>query len=542
MSIVRWGHFSDLHFQFGKNEFKTEDLREKLLERISEYRKKNGSFHYLFITGDILHKGNMQKHVISDTAEYIRQLAKAAGCLDKNVIICAGNHDLRRSKARKNNLDLIIKDYEENNCLDYNGYCSVVVNDVCSPFRDFCKFINAREEIKPLHYFIDLGKINLYVLNTSVFAGQTYPGQKDPNPKLEDTNLYICDQNLSELKKNVISDRKRKLNIVLAHHGIECFVEREREQFLNFLKDLDIDLYLCGHVHKSIYQTFDAAGEMKQCSCGGLFVDNYNAPSFIVGEYNDENHQIMLKNYQYIIDVASWRSSNSLNHPYDEKGEVKWIPKRFWEKSSSQKLVLNSEDSEEKTDSVIMKYKGIRRVSTGLDRDKEFIEIRERAKKSITILGVGMSKFSKYALHGSHSLRTLAQKMDVHLIMYDPEILEKNQEFAEMMEDFFGIGHFAENVRTAYNTLVEYCDKHNKNPANKYKITLYTYTTIPTMSAVIIDEEYEYGEIVLEYFGYHCGQNRPLFVINRLKEDCLFDYIREQINMLKENKCQVVTK
>ena len=36
MSIVRWGHFSDLHLQLGKNKFKTEDLREKLLERISE--------------------------------------------------------------------------------------------------------------------------------------------------------------------------------------------------------------------------------------------------------------------------------------------------------------------------------------------------------------------------------------------------------------------------------------------------------------------------------------------------------------------------
>ena len=78
----------------------------------------------------------------------------------------------------------------------YNGYCSIVVNDVCTPFKEICQLINHRQEVTPLHYFIPLENINLYVLNTSVFAGQTYPGEKEANPDLEDTNLYICDTNL----------------------------------------------------------------------------------------------------------------------------------------------------------------------------------------------------------------------------------------------------------------------------------------------------------------------------------------------------------
>ena len=93
------------------------------------------------------------------------------------------------------------------------------------------------------------------------------------------------------------------------------------------------------------------------------------------------------------------------------------------------------------------------------------------------------------------------------------------------------IGYFAKNVRTAYDTLVSFCKKHNNDPKYKHKITLYTYTTVPTMSAVIIDEQSDNGELVLEHFGYHSGQNRPLFLVKKVEQNSLFDCIKEQINM-----------
>ena len=536
--MIRWGHFSDLHFQFDKEGFDTQDLRKKLIDKIETYRKINGKFDYLFITGDILHKGNQDIKEKKEIIEYLLELAKAAECEEENVILCAGNHDLKRFRARKNTLDNILKEYKEEGSWDYNGYCSIVVNDVCTPFKEICQLINHRQEVTPLHYFIPLENINLYVLNTSVFAGQTYPGEKEANPDLEDTNLYICDTNLYELK-NKVKDLNDKLNIVIAHHGVECFEKEEQKKFLNFLRDLKIDLYLCGHVHKTKYRSLDEAGETKQCSCGGLFVDTYNSPSFYIDEYDQENHLMKMKCYEYILNVNDWRPSNSLPTPFDDNGEAAWKLKRFQSKNtntkSNKKTISNGEMSSDNS-----KYAGIVKVSTGFDRDKEFIEIRERATQSITILGVGMSKLSKYALYGTHSLEKLLKRMDVELMMYDPAYLEENEEFSKMLEDFFGIGYFAQNVRTAYDTLVSFCKKHNNDPKYKHKITLYTYTTVPTMSAVIIDEQSDNGELVLEHFGYHSGQNRPLFLVKKVEQNSLFDCIKEQINMLKEYRSQVV--
>lgn len=541
--IIRWGHFSDLHFQFGKKEFNTSDLRDKMIDKIQEYVTENGKFNYLLISGDVFHKGQNEEKNINEIVDYMKQIAKAAGCEMENIFISPGNHDLKRSVARKQNLDHVLADYSENNSLQYNGYYSIVVNDVCLPIRRLQHLINSRNKEDNLHYYVNLGEINLYVLNTAIFAGQTYPNEKNPKKDLEDKNLYICDQHLLDLKKAVSKkDKSKKLNIVLGHHGVECFAENEKSNFLNFLGDLKTDIYVCGHVHRSIIKTLDEAGGAYQCSCGGLFVDTYNSPSFIIGEYNDVSSEIMLKNYQYIKNVNAWRPSNSLHDPYNENGVAKWTPNRL-ENAKGNNMVKSkmNENKILKQDVAGCKFNEVKKISIGLDRDKDFIEIRERATRSITILGVGMSKLSKYALYGRHSLEKVSKKMNVNLMMFDPDTLEKNNELASMCEDFFGIGKFTKSVRDSYDILKEYCDKHNSDANNKYKINLLTYSTIPTMSAVIIDEETDNGEVVVEYFGYHCGQSRPLLLIQKNKEDGLFECIKEQINMLKQ-KCDVKTE
>lgn len=525
---VKWGHFSDLHFQFPKQKFQTKDLRNKLLEKLKENVEEDGNFTYLFLTGDIFHKGENKEPKISETQQYIKEMASAAGCPLENVIMCPGNHDLSRSRARKLNLEGILKEYNETDGINFNGFYPIVINETCKPFANLCKKINGREEVTETHYYLSLDFLNVYVLNTAIFAGQTYPGERNPNCKLEDTNLYICEENLLNLKSKCLNKNSKKLNIILAHHGTECFPEKEREQFLNFIRDLNIDLYLCGHVHKDIVRTLDEANGTQQFSCGGLFIDHYNSPSFIIGEYDTDTSQICLSNYQYLTQVASWRKSNALKPPYNEDGKFTWTPNRFRSTNLSGRSISTPKN-------VPPSWNGIKKVSIGLDRDKDFIEVRERATHSITILGVGMSKLSKYALTGQYSLEKLSQKMDINLIMYDPEYLEKNHIIADMLEDFFGIRRFAENVRIAYDTLTDFCINHNSLPESKYKINLFTYHTIPTMSAVIIDEDYDTGELLTEFFCYHCGQNRPLFLVqkNPNEKNDLFHCIKEQIKMLK---------
>lgn len=545
---IRWGHFSDLHFQF--QNYNTSDLRNKLLEKIA-FIAQNNKLNYLFITGDIFNKGDTSKEKKKEMIQYIRELAERAGCDYQNILICAGNHDLKRCKARATNLNCVIEDYEENGSLDFNGYSPIIVDEICAPFVETCTQINRRSDIQKLHYCIETDKINIYVLNTAIFAGQTYPGQKNANSNLEDTNLYICDDSLIKLGQIISSQSQdSKLNIILAHHGTECFAEKEEQAFIHWIRDKKIDLYLCGHVHKNIFKTLDGARKAKQISCGGLFVDKYNSPSFIIGEYDSDTHNITISNYEYISSTHGWRAANSLDLPFNEHGKANWTPDRWAHDNTSLKTMPVKVTPpgyislSESLDSIEY-YRGITKVSLGFDRDKEFIEIRERAKESVTILGVGMSKLSKYALTGPHSLEELSRRIPIHLIMFDPEYLEKNSGMSKSLDDFFGINEFHEDIRKAFNRLKKFCNDHNNNLNGRKRITLSVYTSIPVMSAVMIDEKTLHGELVVEYFGYHCGQNRPLFAIKNnvsSQEEGLFTNISKQIIDLLNSATEVTKK
>lgn len=536
---VKWGHFSDLHFQFSKEGFSTQDLRDKLLEKLEENVREDGIFDYLFITGDIFHKGENKGQKKSEVMAYIKDIARASGCDLKDVIICPGNHDLARNKARKLNLEAVLKEYDESGCINFNGFFPIVIENACRPFADFCRELNGRKEVTETHYYVRLGLLNVCVLNTAIFAGQTCPGEPKPEKDLEDTNLYICEENLYRLKKDYGVQNDAKLNIIIAHHGIECFPEKERGKFLNFIRDMNIDLYLCGHVHKNIARTLDEANGTQQFSCGGLFVDKFNSPSFIVGKYDEDTHQVYLSNYQYLSQVAEWREPNALPLPYDEKGTLVLVPDRL--KRPGGYRVSDYDGKDISAEKAHPSLRGIKKVSIGFDRDKDFIEIRERAEHSITVLGVGMSKLSKYALTGQYSLESLSQKMEINLIMYDPDYLEENKTLSLMLEDFFGIKHFSQNVRLAFDTLKEFCSNHNNSPACKYRINLSVYSSIPTMSAVIIDEEYTKGEVLIEFFCYRCGQNRPLFLVKRHQDEKndLFNCLKGQIDILKEKSRRI---
>lgn len=97
---------------------------------------------------------------------------------------------------------------------------------------------------------------------------------------------------------------------------------------------------------------------------------------------------------------------------------------------------------------------------------------------------------------------------------------------AHLLEDFFGIRDFAAYVRLSFRSLKAFCEDHNSDPNSKNRITLSTYTVLPTMSMVVIDSQSKSAEMVVEYFTYHCGEERPLFIIKKKKrQKCLIAYI-----------------
>lgn len=382
MEEIKWGHFSDLHFQYKNCGFSTKLLRSSLIKTLETNKVK---FNYIFITGDIYNQGKYDE----ETTNFIKRIAEITGCNNENIIICAGNHDVKRDLLRKTSIDTLIKLSLENNneLVIEDSFYKVVYEQYFGDFHEKCNKITGNNMKGNMHYIIKYDYINLIVLNTSIFAAQTYPGQKfkdkyeeEKEKEKNNTNLYICDENLSKLKEEIGNDNK-KINIVLAHHGLECFIKSEQKKFKNFLDSIPIDIYLCGHVHKNIATTLtETDSEIKQISCGGLFYDNYNTPSFIVGTLNTENKQIELKNYEYISNNDTWDLSNSAPKPY-KKGMWDFIPKRFVNKNIS-KINNNGIDIHNKFKDLsqnftdIILYSGVREKNIDKPFENNFEKIK----------------------------------------------------------------------------------------------------------------------------------------------------------------------
>ena len=311
--MFRFGHLSDIHFTYQSKSYDTNTLRDKLIEKLNELDRLDA----IFITGDIFYRGDSGPAAEEKVNDYIVKIAKAARCEISNVFICAGNHDLKRYKGRANTLKSIIDDYiESNGDLNTSDYSSLIYTDVCVPFNQICERITGITNPEKIHRFVPMRDVNLIMLNTAVFAGQTYPGQKNGDGKLEDTNLFICDEKFRELKSDVnafIDDNK--LTICLGHHSTDCFESKERDRLTDYLDSIHCDLYLCGHIHAVATNLIAGTEATYRLSCGGPFKDNdnFNTPSFEVGEYDPVKHDLIMMLFNY---SNSWELCNQARPPW----------------------------------------------------------------------------------------------------------------------------------------------------------------------------------------------------------------------------------
>lgn len=313
---MRFGHFSDIHFQF--ENYDTGRLRKKLIAKLEDMPPLD----VIFITGDIFHRGETGEDAVKETGSFISELIEASRCNIDNVFICAGNHDLKRNEVRFDILNCIIRRYNETKGeLKTKGYSSIIYEDFCFPFNNICGKISNNPEPSKIHRFVALPEINLIILNTAVFAGQTYPGQKDAKKELEDTNLFICDEKFRELQAEI--EKKQDINkptICLGHHSPDCFEKQEENRLVEYLDSVHCDLYLCGHVHKPSLDLITHTKSTYRLSCGGPFKDGYNYPSFEIGVYNQESHDFDLDLFYY---ENSWELYTQARSPW-EHGHWNW--------------------------------------------------------------------------------------------------------------------------------------------------------------------------------------------------------------------------
>lgn len=342
---------------------------------------------------------------------------------------------------------------------------------------------------------------------------------------------------ISSTYEDMKQERQQAVEAILAAGhipaGMELFASENEKQWAviqRWIRESDVFLILLGGRYGSIeplsqksyiHREFEYAVSKNKPIVSIIISERFLQEKIDKGCYS-ASFPIETKDKRY-IDLKN-KIREKMSSEYDNIGHISASISRIFSNTEARFSRASGwvagKEFERVKKNFIAQYSGIEKASIGLDRDEEFRLIRDRAKKEIYIIGAGMSKLSRLA---TNSLEKQLQNVPIHLYMLDPNYLEANCDYATLLEDFFGIPNFKEYVRLSFNTLSKFCNDHNNNSDCKHRITLSTYITIPTMSMVIIDPISNHGELVVEYFNYHCGEERPLLVVKKSRGTQMFD-------------------
>ncbi len=338
--IFRWGHFADLHFQYPDytNTSIRTDLNDKLKKLCS-----GKPLHAIFVAGDVFNKGSIMRNDGSEEADdtvidavvgQLRNMAETCQCEIKNLIVVPGNHDLPRTPDRQETLGRIIRNYQSVEASSNPTFRptrteqGAIYDVACSPFKRFCEKLYAdtgREVQFPHDYFElkheDIHWANVVTLNTATFDAFSHA---EAEGKFKRNTPYFCinDAKLSDLEKRCKDGNfEHTIDFVLAHHSIEYFAPKEANALIRFMEKVGIDLYLCGHIHRQGFYTFNSRHDIRQISCGGIFNDNregYNEPCFYIGEYDNVTQEATIYAYTYSATAKAWVEATGFPSPWED--------------------------------------------------------------------------------------------------------------------------------------------------------------------------------------------------------------------------------
>ena len=92
--MIRWLHISDLHFN---NDDMSTVSNERRITEVSQ--KNNIRCDYIFCTGDIRTANASPNNFSDEAAQYLIDLCTVVGITTDRLFIVAGNHDVDRNMA-----------------------------------------------------------------------------------------------------------------------------------------------------------------------------------------------------------------------------------------------------------------------------------------------------------------------------------------------------------------------------------------------------------------------------------------------------------
>ena len=351
-------------------------------------------------------------------------------------------------------------------------------------------------------------------------------------------------------------ERQKAVEAILAAGhipaGMELFASESTEQWNvieRWINASDVFLILLGgrygsiangHEKSYVHREFEYAKRLKKPILSLVISDDYlqkkianNCYTATFGVQNTDERYLELKreirtttsdSFNSIDDVGASIARMFANSDSNQFSKCPgWI-------SGKEIKRLEREDAK--------RYSGIIKASTGTNRDDEFRTLRDRARKEIYIIGAGMGKLARLA---EHSLSNQLQRVPIHLFMLNPRFLQEHKDYADLLSSFFGIRNFPDYVQLQFQSLKQFCEEHNNSINCRNKITLATYNVPPTSSMVIIDPETRSGEMVVEFFTYRCGEERPLLTVKKRAGKNMFDSIYDHAKLLFQDCEQVVS-
>jgi UDP-2,3-diacylglucosamine pyrophosphatase LpxH len=293
---MRWLHLSDLHLIYSN--YDTEIMRTSFIEYLEKHFAN--SLDTLFITGDITHQGNDYTQEVDD---FLNEIVTTLQITKDRVYMIPGNHDIKRNALMGHVIGSIMGKEDPKkaiNEIDEESF-SVLYNGQQS-FKDLYERFLGREYPKDqVHFVIKTEEYNVLHINTCLIAG---------GDNVEGHILIGLQKLLATLKQL----EKDKPIFALGHHTVNCINEAEKQSFLNRLSDSEIDVYLCGHVHKSkIHQESNNYRTTHMFTAGANVVDGYSDTIFIEGQLDSVSGKAEVVYHTWNSSDEFWHVNNSLD-------------------------------------------------------------------------------------------------------------------------------------------------------------------------------------------------------------------------------------
>lgn len=282
MSMIRWLHFSDLHFN--KNGVETRLLRKQLPEYL---RRMNVRCDYAFCTGDLRYAPSGS--FTEDTVQQIKSICGAVQVPTERLFLVPGNHDIDRTAPGRD--EAVRRVFYANGPVGSRGYYSPEVGTV-SP-TDLSVIAGGKTEYNAL----------LNVLYADVpgraerYADAGHPHFVVPTEHLnivhlDSTLTYFGDQQRdlivgTELLMDALETLdKSKPTVLLTHYSFDFLHRSEQRGLDQLLREYHVQLWLAGHEHDHLCRRqWDCFYEFQ---CGNLVLEDGALSCVLLGSLDPD--------------------------------------------------------------------------------------------------------------------------------------------------------------------------------------------------------------------------------------------------------------